>query len=291
MAALAEGAAGPLRVGIYQSVGARILPALLRRFREEWPRVEVQRPRGDRRRRPAAPARARRARPDLRRPAAARRPVRVGGGAARPVRADRARAAPSSRSATRRRRSASSPACRSSRGAHIGEPETLPARPRARPQHRLPQRRQRHAHRARRRRARRRGRPAARRQPAQPRVVALPFGNRIPPRHLAIVWHRDRYRSAAADAFAALARELGDDWMRVSGYRIVQRVGGQYVATTGPMNADRGTGPQVRESHEPIRLSPITKYSPFAEPRPRASSPSRGRRTTDTAPSASCPST
>jgi DNA-binding transcriptional LysR family regulator len=42
MAALAEGAAGPLRVGILQSVGARILPALLRRFREEWSRVDVQ---------------------------------------------------------------------------------------------------------------------------------------------------------------------------------------------------------------------------------------------------------
>ena len=42
MNALAEGAAGPLRVGIFQSVGARILPALLRRFREEWPRVEVR---------------------------------------------------------------------------------------------------------------------------------------------------------------------------------------------------------------------------------------------------------
>ncbi len=41
MAALAEGAAGPLRVGIYQSVGARILPGLLRRFSAEWPRVEV----------------------------------------------------------------------------------------------------------------------------------------------------------------------------------------------------------------------------------------------------------
>src|SRR2546421_4796752 len=40
MAALAEGAAGPLRVGIYQSVGARILPGLVRRFREEWPRVQ-----------------------------------------------------------------------------------------------------------------------------------------------------------------------------------------------------------------------------------------------------------
>src|SRR3954462_11815253 len=41
MAAFAEGAAGPLRVGIYQSVGARILPPLLRRFRAAWPRVEV----------------------------------------------------------------------------------------------------------------------------------------------------------------------------------------------------------------------------------------------------------
>src|SRR4029078_10374808 len=41
MAAFAEGAAGPLRVGIYQSVGARILPGLLRRFKQDWPRVEV----------------------------------------------------------------------------------------------------------------------------------------------------------------------------------------------------------------------------------------------------------
>src|SRR5216683_1373790 len=42
MAALAEGAAGPLRVGIFQSVGARILPGLLRRFQAEWPKVEVR---------------------------------------------------------------------------------------------------------------------------------------------------------------------------------------------------------------------------------------------------------
>src|SRR5205085_4843893 len=41
MAAFAEGAAGPLRVGIYQSVGARILPGLLRRFKKDWPLVEV----------------------------------------------------------------------------------------------------------------------------------------------------------------------------------------------------------------------------------------------------------
>ena len=42
MAALAEGAAGTLRVGIYQSVGARLLPALVRRFREELPLVGVR---------------------------------------------------------------------------------------------------------------------------------------------------------------------------------------------------------------------------------------------------------
>ncbi len=41
MAALAQGEAGPLRVGIYQSVGVHLLPALLRRFRDEWPRVEL----------------------------------------------------------------------------------------------------------------------------------------------------------------------------------------------------------------------------------------------------------
>src|SRR5881296_1048289 len=42
MAALAEGSAGALRVGIYQSVGARLLPALVRRFREQWPQVGIR---------------------------------------------------------------------------------------------------------------------------------------------------------------------------------------------------------------------------------------------------------
>jgi DNA-binding transcriptional LysR family regulator len=42
MAALAEGAAGTLRVGIYQSVGERLLPTLVRRFRAQWPRVGVR---------------------------------------------------------------------------------------------------------------------------------------------------------------------------------------------------------------------------------------------------------
>jgi DNA-binding transcriptional LysR family regulator len=39
--AFTEGAAGLLRVGIYQSVGARILPTLLRDFAIAWPRVEI----------------------------------------------------------------------------------------------------------------------------------------------------------------------------------------------------------------------------------------------------------
>jgi DNA-binding transcriptional LysR family regulator len=42
LAAFAEGSAGTLRVGTYQSVGARVLPRLLREFRESWPKVEIQ---------------------------------------------------------------------------------------------------------------------------------------------------------------------------------------------------------------------------------------------------------
>ena len=42
MAALAQGKGGRLRVGTFQSVGARILPAVMRRFSAEWPGVEVE---------------------------------------------------------------------------------------------------------------------------------------------------------------------------------------------------------------------------------------------------------
>jgi len=42
LAAFAEGAAGPLRVGTYQSVSARLLPALVRGFKEQFPKVDVQ---------------------------------------------------------------------------------------------------------------------------------------------------------------------------------------------------------------------------------------------------------
>ncbi len=41
LAALGAGDAGPLRIGTYQSVGARVLPGLLREFRAEWPKVDV----------------------------------------------------------------------------------------------------------------------------------------------------------------------------------------------------------------------------------------------------------
>jgi DNA-binding transcriptional LysR family regulator len=40
--ALAAGEAGALRVGTYQSVGQRILPAIIRRFSAEWPRVDLK---------------------------------------------------------------------------------------------------------------------------------------------------------------------------------------------------------------------------------------------------------
>jgi DNA-binding transcriptional LysR family regulator len=40
--ALANGQAGTLNVGVYQSVGEHILPRLMQRFVEEWPRVDVR---------------------------------------------------------------------------------------------------------------------------------------------------------------------------------------------------------------------------------------------------------
>lgn len=42
LASFAAGAAGTLHVGTYQSVGARVLPQLMREFHEAWPRVEIQ---------------------------------------------------------------------------------------------------------------------------------------------------------------------------------------------------------------------------------------------------------
>ena len=42
MAALAQGHGGRLRVGTFQSVGARVLPAVMRRFSADWPGVDVE---------------------------------------------------------------------------------------------------------------------------------------------------------------------------------------------------------------------------------------------------------
>jgi DNA-binding transcriptional LysR family regulator len=40
------------------------------------------------------------------------------------------------------------------------------------------------------------------------RVVALELGPKVPPRVIGIAWHRDRYRSPAADAFVELAKDV-----------------------------------------------------------------------------------
>ena len=41
LTALGDGEAGALRVGVFQSVGQRVLPALMRRFVRKWPKVEI----------------------------------------------------------------------------------------------------------------------------------------------------------------------------------------------------------------------------------------------------------
>src|SRR5918995_923114 len=42
MAALAQGLAGALRVGTFQSVGAKVLPEVIRRFLDGWPQIELE---------------------------------------------------------------------------------------------------------------------------------------------------------------------------------------------------------------------------------------------------------
>ena len=41
MAALSQGQSGALRIGTFQSVGAKVLPEVMRRFLDAWPRVEL----------------------------------------------------------------------------------------------------------------------------------------------------------------------------------------------------------------------------------------------------------
>jgi molybdate transport repressor ModE-like protein len=41
MLALRAGETGSLRVGTYQSIGARVLPEVMRRFRADWPKIEL----------------------------------------------------------------------------------------------------------------------------------------------------------------------------------------------------------------------------------------------------------
>ena len=206
MAALAEGAAGPLRVGIFQSVGARILPGLLRRFREAWPRVEV------RVREETNAAELVRllehGELDL---AFADLPLPEGPFEWNEILRDPYVLVVPKTDPLAQRESA--PPLRELAGRplvtwrQLGEPETFL-----------------------------RGRvpdlnvvfrsddngtlmglvaeglgyavvPQLVVNPRNPAYVALPFGNRVPPRQLAIVWHRDRYRSAAAGAFIELSSD------------------------------------------------------------------------------------
>src|SRR5436190_8882456 len=209
MAALAEGAAGPLRVGIYQSVGARILPGLLRRFKEDWPRVQVS-------------VREEIDATELLRLLEhgeldltfADLPLPEGPFEAEEVLRDPYVLLVQAGSELAGRDTA--PPLRELAGMplvtwrHPGEPETSL-----------------------------RGRvpdlnivfrsddngtlvglvaeglgvavvPQLVVNPRNPAYVALPFGNRIPPRRLAVVTHRDRYKSAAAEAFIAIAKEVSE---------------------------------------------------------------------------------
>jgi DNA-binding transcriptional LysR family regulator len=207
MAALAEGAAGSLRVGIYQSVGARLLPALVRRFREQWPLVGVR-------------VREESAAADLLRLLEhgeldltfADLPLRDGPFEWAEVLQDPYVLLVSSRSDLAQLESA--PPLR-----EVAKLPLIGRRTTDEPDRFLA------------------GRvpelnvvfrtddngtlgalvaedlgaaiePQLVVDPSDRAVTMLPFGSRIPPRTLVLAWHRDRYRSQAAEAFVALAREL-----------------------------------------------------------------------------------
>ena len=212
MAALAEGTAGTLRVGILQSVGARILPAVLRRFNGEWPRVAVQvREEADE----AELLRlVERGELDL---AFAELPLPEGPFESQEVLRDPYVLLVSARSELAERD-----------GVPLRTLENLPLigwRTTGEPDRIL------------------RGHvsdlnvvfrtddngtlmslvaeglgaavvPYLVVNPRNPALAAIALGGRLPPRVLAIVWHRDRYRSAASQAFVELARELGADYMQ-----------------------------------------------------------------------------
>jgi DNA-binding transcriptional LysR family regulator len=207
MAALAEGAAGTLRVGIYQSVGARLLPALVRRFRAQWPRVGIR-------------VREESAAQDLLRLLEhgeldltfAELPVRDGPFEWAELLQDpyvllvsakselaSLESAPSLREVAKLpligRRSTDEPERflagrvpglnvvfrtddNGTLGALVAEGLGSAIEPRLVV------------------------------DPRDRAVTMLPFGSRIPPRTLVLVWHRDRYRSQAAHAFVELAHEL-----------------------------------------------------------------------------------
>src|SRR5260221_4065054 len=208
--AFAEGAAGPLRVGIYERVGRRFLPGLIRRFKQEWRRVEVS-------------VREEIDAADLLRLLEhgeldltfADLPLPEGPFESEEVLRDRYVLLVQAGSELAERESA--PPFRELSGVpiitwrHVGEHESYL-----------------------------RGRvpdlnivfrsddngtlvglvaeglgvavvPQLVVNPRNPAYVALPFGNRIPPRHLAIVWHRDRFRSAAAESFVELAKSLSTE--------------------------------------------------------------------------------
>src|SRR3954469_9524135 len=209
MAALAAGAAGPLRVGIYHSVGARTLPARRRRFKQDWPRVEVS-------------VREETDASDLLRLLEhgeldltfADLPLPEGPFDAEEVLRDPYVLLVQAGSELAERETA--PSFRELAGLplvawpHVGEPETYLRGPVPNlnvifrsddngtlvglvaeglgvavvPQLVV--------------------------NPRNPAYVSLPFGNRIPARRLAVVTHRDRYKSAAAEAFIAIAKEVSE---------------------------------------------------------------------------------
>lgn len=233
MTALAEGAGGSLGLGIYQSVGARILPALLRRFAEHWPRIEVK-------------VKEETDPDDLLRLLEhgeidltfANLPLPEGPFASEEILRDPHVLLVAADSELAGRDEA--PPLRELAGMPFVAWRTLPD-PTAHLRGRVPELNVVF-------RTDDNGTLAALVaeglgaaivpglvvDPRNTSVVALPVGSRIPPRTIALAWHRDRYRSVAAEAFVAIAQELGADYERRQEAALSVRPSGSAASTAPP---------------------------------------------------------
>ena len=217
---LVAGESGTIRVGTFQSAGARILPGVVREFRARWPEVRVEIREeldetllldgvaaGALDLTFASVGRPRAARSSPR--DAARGPLRAARAARQPLSRARERDAAGARRARRDRAAGGRVVLLLTLAARLGGRRRVAPRPSSAPT--TTSRSCAWSARA----SGTRSCPSSRRSPAStPTSSSCRVEGEYMTRRVAIFWHRDRYRSRAAETFVEIAREVGAQIMQ-----------------------------------------------------------------------------